>query len=67
MYERFMISASLAAGLALSGCAPDDGPGDVSGTAGIEAGRQGSRTIYTDHFRVARTYADADPAGWGGP
>ena len=35
--------------------------------AGIEGDRQGSRTIYTDHFRVARSYQDADPASWGGP
>jgi hypothetical protein len=35
--------------------------------AGIDADRRGSRTIYTDHFRVARSYQDADPAGWGGP
>jgi len=35
--------------------------------AGLDADRLGSRTIYTDHYRVARTYQAADPASWGGP
>jgi hypothetical protein len=35
--------------------------------AGVDQVRQGSRTIYTDQFRVARTYEAADPASWGGP
>jgi len=51
------------------------GWGDLSGGyawhvgvyAGVDQDRQGSRTIYTDQFRVARTYEAADPAGWGGP
>jgi hypothetical protein len=32
--------------------------------AGLDADRLGSRTIYTDHYRVARTYQAADPASW---
>lgn len=35
--------------------------------AGVDADRVGSRTIYTDHFRVARTYRDAEPANWNEP
>jgi len=35
--------------------------------AGLDADRLGSRTIYTDHYRVARTYQAADPASWGAP
>jgi hypothetical protein len=34
--------------------------------AGIQQERTGSRTIYTDHYRIARTYAAADPTSWTG-
>ena len=35
--------------------------------AGMQSGDVTTRTVYTDQFRIATTYAEADPASWGGP